>query len=82
MINRSIALARTITAKEAAEFVELCAGFESEVYIQKPELKINAKSLMGVISIALKAGQEVVVIASGGDEGDALESAAAYLTEM
>jgi len=55
-------------AKAAAAFVEKSTRFKSEVMILKGSRKANGKSLIGVISLVLKAGEEFIIRIEGEDE--------------
>lgn len=75
MKSRNIKVAKNFSALNAAELVESCHKFESEITLTRGLVKVNGKSLMGVISIALRAGDEITVGASGPDAAEALETA-------
>lgn len=62
-----------IGAKQAAVLVDGCNKFVSDIHLEQGNKKVNAKSIMGVISLALKNGDLVTVIASGEDEKIALD---------
>ena len=51
----------------------------SKVYIQVDNKKINAKSIMGMMSLALQEGDEVTVVAEGEDEEKAAEGIKTFL---
>ena len=52
----------------------------SSIYIECEEKKINAKSIMGMMSLGLAAGEEVVVSANGSDEEAAVKHIEEYLS--
>ena len=53
--------------------------YASKVYIQVDNKKINAKSIMGMMSLALQEGDEVTVVAEGEDEEKAAEGIKTFL---
>lgn len=61
-----------IGAKQAGVLVNGCNKFKCDLFLEQGNKKVNAKSIMGVISLALKNGDVVTVIASGAEEKDAL----------
>ncbi|MDR2514666.1 MAG: HPr family phosphocarrier protein [Christensenellaceae bacterium] len=64
--------------QNAMEITRLASGFRSLITLETSGKKINAKSLMGVLTLG-DAGKKVVVAASGADEQSALEAIASYL---
>ncbi len=64
-------------ARPAAELVKLAATFGAEVWVTKGDLRVNAKSIMGVLMLAAEQGVELTIEADGADAreaADALES--------
>ncbi len=57
-----------LDARPIALLVQEASQYASQVYIQMAEKKINAKSIMGMMSLSLTAGEELAVIATGDDE--------------
>ena len=60
-------------AKPASPFVQTANKFKSEIYISKGSTRVNAKSIMGVMILAVQKGDEIVIEASGDDEKLAVE---------
>ena len=60
-------------ARPAASLVKLASRFTSKIYLQKDGLEVNAKSIMGVMTLAAEQGSKVVIIADGKDEKEALK---------
>ncbi|MDD3307659.1 MAG: HPr family phosphocarrier protein [Acetobacterium sp.] len=60
-------------AKPASLFVQKANQFKSEVYIKKDATRVNAKSIMGVMILAVQKGDEIEIEASGEDEKKAVE---------
>ena len=61
-----------IKGKSAALLVQAASKFESQVLIESGNKKVNAKSIMGVLSLGIKQGETVYVIANGKDEKEAV----------
>ena len=84
MVNReTIVKAETgIGAKQAAELVQICSGYKSEIFLKQGGKKVNAKSIMGVISMSLKMDENVTVVVIGEDETDALSAVLGYFNKL
>lgn len=63
-------------ARPASEFVKEAAKFKSAVTIEFKEKKINAKSILHVLSAGIAAGSTIVISADGDDEAQAIEKLA------
>ena len=69
-----------LDARPIAMLVQKASQFESNVYIEiLDQKKINAKSIMGMMTLQLREGEEVLVKADGADEEEALEGIENYL---
>lgn len=62
-----------IGARVTAKVVQVANEFNSQVFIEIGTKKINAKSIMGMMSLQLSTGDELVVAAEGADETKAVE---------
>ena len=73
MIQKSIQikLEEGLEARPVAMLVQVASQFESTVYINSEDRKVNAKSIMGMMSLGLASGEEVTVVADGNDEDTA-----------
>ena len=83
MVDREIEikLAGGLEARPVAMLVQVASQYESSVYIQTGENKrFNAKSIMGMMSLGLNAGEKVVVEADGSDEEAAINHIEKYLS--
>lgn len=78
MKTERVTVIRTFTARDAANVVECSNRFTSEIFFCQPSKAINAKSLMGTISLGLKKGDELVVQVKGVDEDAAVAEVSAY----
>ncbi len=66
-------------ARPIAHLVQEASQYTSKVYIELDEKKINAKSIMGMMSLKLTEGTNLVVVADGEDEANAVEGVEAFL---
>ena len=67
-------------ARPVAEIVQTASRFDSEIYLISGNKKINAKSIMGMMSLGLDLGEKVNVVVDGVDENDALTGIENYLS--
>ena len=77
----TIELASGLEARPIAMLVQLASSYESTIYVQSDNKKINAKSIMGMMSMALLNGEEVVIDAEGEDEEAATAAIEEFLTK-
>jgi catabolite repression HPr-like protein len=70
-----------LQARPAALFVQEANRFSSDVFLEKDGKKVNAKSIMGLMSLAISSGTEITLIAEGHDEQDAVETLSAYVQQ-
>ena len=61
-------------ARPATFFIQKANTFKSSIWIEKDERRVNAKSLLGVLSMGIAKGMTVTLIADGQDEKNALEA--------
>ncbi len=61
-----------LKARPAAMFVQSACRFQAQILIEMGNKKINAKSIMGVLSLGVKSGDKVQIVATGEDEKDAV----------
>lgn len=59
-------------ARAAAAFVQLAGEFASEINIARDQLKVNGKSIMGVLMLAAACGSNIELFVSGPDEREAM----------
>ena len=67
--------------KQATYFIQKANDFRSSIWIEAEDRKINAKSLLGVLSMAIVTGTEVTISAEGPDEEEAVKTLAGMLVE-
>ncbi len=74
MISRNITIKNSVGlyARPATFFIQKANTYKSSIWIQKDDRRVNAKSLLGVLSLAISGGSTVTLIADGPDETDAI----------
>lgn len=82
MIQKSIQikLETGLEARPVAMLVQVASQFESSVYINSMDKKVNAKSIMGMMSLGLDNGEAVTVTADGSDEEAAVAEIEKFLS--
>lgn len=68
-------------ARPATYFIQKANEFKSSIWMEKDERRVNAKSLLGVLSLGVVQGTEITLIADGVDEAEAIDSLVALLAE-
>lgn len=76
----TIELASGLEARPIAMLVQLASSYESQIYMQSDARKVNAKSIMGMMTLELPAGEQVTVTADGVDEETAVNEIEKYLS--
>lgn len=61
-------------ARPATFFIQKANEFKSSIWVEKEERRVNAKSLLGVLSLGIVKGTSVKLIADGADEEEAIET--------
>lgn len=69
-----------LEARPVAQLVQVASQFESKIFLEVEDKHVNAKSIMGMMSLGLAAGESVKIIAEGDDEVAAIESIEKYLS--
>ena len=74
MTKRDVTITNNIGlhARPATFFIQKANSYKSLVWIEKEDRKINAKSLLGVLSLGIAQGMTVTLIADGADENEAV----------
>ncbi|ANB57908.1 HPr-like protein crh [Anoxybacillus sp. B7M1] len=68
-----------LQARPAALFVQEANRFSSDLFIKKDGKKVNAKSIMGLMSLAISSRSVITLIADGPDEQEAIEALTKYV---
>ena len=61
-------------ARPATFFIQKANEFKSSIWVEREDRRVNAKSLLGVLSLGIIGGSDIKIIASGVDEEDAVEA--------
>ena len=77
--NIVIKIANGLEARPVALLVQVASRYESNIYVEADNKRVNAKSIMGMMSMGLQSGDEVKIIAVGEDEEVAMENIEKYL---
>ncbi|MFI3214191.1 MAG: HPr family phosphocarrier protein [Eubacteriales bacterium] len=82
MVQREITiqLSKGLEARPVAMLVQVASQYESTIYLETEGKKVNAKSIMGMMTLGLDVGEVVTVIADGADEENAVKSIENYLS--
>lgn len=75
-IKRIVIIKNTLGlhARPAALFVQLANKFQSEIFVEKKEQKVNGKSIMGIMTLAAGKGQKITITADGNDAEEAVNA--------
>ena len=71
-----------LEARPGAVLVQVASQFNSSIYVECGDKKVNAKSIMGMMALGLDAGEEVVVSAEGDDESNAMADIEKFLSAV
>ena len=82
MLEKSIKpqLDGQVEARPIAMLVQVASQYDSTVYLETEGRRINAKSIMGMMSLAASLGTEIRIITDGSDEEQAMAGMEAYLS--
>lgn len=74
MVKNNVTITNNIGlhARPATFFIQKANSYKASIWIEKDDRKVNAKSLLGVLSMGIAQGMTVTLIADGADETDAI----------
>ena len=75
-----VQLAGGLEARPIAVLVQVASQYESSIYLEADGKRVNAKSIMGMMTMTLKAGKKLAVEANGVDEAAAIEGIEKYIS--
>lgn len=83
MIEKSVevTLESGLQARPAAQFVQEANRFSADLFIEKDGKRVNAKSIMGLMSLAITKDETVTLIADGPDEEIALNQLVSFISK-
>ena len=76
----TINLSTGLEARPVAQLVQVASQFNSEIYVEIGKKRVNAKSIMGMMTLGLASGETVTVTADGEDEVQAIDKIEEYLS--
>ena len=78
MISRSVTITNSVGlhARPATFFVQKANCYKCSIWVEKEDCRVNAKSLLGVLSLGISKGTDITLIADGADEADAVNGLA------
>jgi phosphotransferase system HPr (HPr) family protein len=76
----TIGLASGLEARPVAMLVQIASQYDSLIYVESENARVNAKSIMGMMTLGLDVGETVVVSADGSDEEKAIAEIEQYLS--
>lgn len=77
-----VGLKTGLQARKASQFVQLASTFDSEIKIIKDEKTIEAKSIMGIMSISIREGDDITLSVKGEEEQKALITLGNFLLNV
>lgn len=69
-------------ARPAALFVQEANKYSSEIFVEKEDKKVNAKSIMGIMSLAISTGTEIYISAEGTDAEQAVNALVSLVSKV
>ena len=74
MITKEVVIKNQVGlhARPATFFIQKANEFKSSIWVEKEERRVNAKSLLGVLSLGIVKGTAITIIADGADEDEAI----------
>lgn len=79
--NVTIQISSGLETRPIAMLVQVASQYESSIYLESGTKKVNAKSIMGMMTLGLDNGENVIVTADGADEQEAIQNIRSYLTQ-
>jgi catabolite repression HPr-like protein len=74
-----IELSSALEARPAAMLVQVASQYDSKIYLEAESKRVNAKSIMGMMTLGLITGETIAVEADGNDEEEAVADIEKYL---
>lgn len=82
MVEKTLVVAVNpgLQAGIASEFVQKANSYVSEIFLEKANRRVNAKSIMGLLSLAITNGDSITLLSDGDDDQEAIEVLANFLS--
>ncbi len=81
MTSRSITIQNSVGlhARPATYFIQKANSYQCSIWVEKDDRRVNAKSLLGILSLGIVKGVTVTLLADGADENEALDGLVALI---
>ena len=81
MISRSVTIKNSVGlhARPATFFIQKANSYKCSIWVEKEDCRVNAKSLLGVLSLGISEGTTITLIADGNDESSAIDGLCALV---
>ena len=81
MVSRSVTIKNSVGlhARPATFFIQKANSYKSSIWVEKEDCRVNAKSLLGVLSLGIVEGMSITLIADGNDEAAAIDGLVALI---
>ena len=81
MISKEVVIDNQVGlhARPATFFIQKANEFKSSIWVEKEERRVNAKSLLGVLSLGIVKGTAITIIADGSDQDEAIDTLSALI---
>ena len=77
----TVHLTAGLEARPIAMLVQVASQYDSKIYVETGSKRVNAKSIMGMMTLGISVGEEVTVSADGADEEKAIAEIESYLSD-
>ncbi len=76
MISKEVTVKNSVGlhARPATFFIQRANEYKSSIWVEKDERRVNAKSLLGVLSLGIVQGTKILIVADGSDEQEAVDT--------
>lgn len=75
----TIGLKSGLEARPVAMLVQLATQYDSSIYVESQDKRVNAKSIMGMMTLGMNNGDDITILAEGDDEAQAITQIEKYL---
>ena len=76
----TIQISNGLEARPVAMLVQVASQYESKIQVENGDRRVNAKSIMGMMTLGLNVGESVTISAEGADDEAAIAGIEKYLT--
>ncbi len=76
----TVELSSGLEARPVAMLVQVASQYESSIYVECDSKRVNAKSIMGMMTLGIAPGEQITISADGSDENQAVSDIEKYLS--